>query len=71
MIQDLKQKDFIREFQPVFTGNDIMSVFGIKSGPLVGKIKQALKDAVLDGKVENSWGVLKDYAEKIIRRVGN
>lgn len=71
MIQDLKQKDFIREFQPVFTGNDIMSVFGLKSGPLVGKIKQALKDAVLDGKVENSWGVLKDYAEKIIRRVGN
>ncbi len=52
-IEDLKVKDFKRLLQPVIDGNEIMEMFGLTPSREVGILKQFLKDAVLDNKVEN------------------
>lgn len=52
-IEDLKQRDYKRLFQPCIDGNEIMEIFNLKPSREVGVLKQTLKDAVLDGKVEN------------------
>lgn len=52
-IADLKERDYKRLLQPVIDGNEIMEMFHLKPCREVGALKQCLKDAVLDNKVEN------------------
>ena len=52
-LTDLKEKDYVRLLQPVIDGNEIMEMFNLKPSREVGTLKQYLKDAVLDNKVEN------------------
>ena len=50
---DLKEKDYVRLLQPVIDGNEIMEMFHLQPSREVGVLKQFLKDAVLDNRVEN------------------
>ena len=52
-LADLKEKDYKRLLQPVIDGNEIMELFHLQPSREVGTLKQYLKDAVLDNKVEN------------------
>ena len=52
-LADLKEKDYVRLLQPVIDGNEIMEMFHLKPSREVGILKQYLKDAVLDNRVEN------------------
>ena len=52
-LTDLKEKDYKRLLQPVIDGNEIMEMFDLKPSRQVGILKQTLKDAVLDNRVEN------------------
>ena len=52
-LTDLKEKDYVRLLQPVIDGNEIMEMFHLKPSREVGVLKQYLKDAVLDNRVEN------------------
>ena len=52
-LADLKEKDYKRLLQPVIDGNEIMDLFHLKPSREVGVLKQYLKDAVLDNRVEN------------------
>ena len=52
-LADLVQKDYKRLLQPVIDGNEIMQLFNLKPSREVGTLKQYLKDAVLDNRVEN------------------
>ena len=52
-LADLKEKDYVRLLQPVIDGNEIMELFHLKPSREVGILKQYLKDAVLDNRVEN------------------
>lgn len=52
-IADLKERDYKRLLQPVIDGNEIMEMFHLKPCREVGALKQCLKDAVLDNRVEN------------------
>ena len=52
-LTDLKEKDYKRLLQPVIDGNEIMEMFHLQPCREVGVLKQYLKDAVLDNKVEN------------------
>ena len=52
-LADLKEKDYVRLLQPVIDGNEIMEMFHLKPSREVGVLKQYLKDAVLDNRVEN------------------
>ncbi len=52
-LANLKAKDYKRLLQPCIDGNEIMQMFNLKPGRYVGILKKILKDAILDGKVQN------------------
>lgn len=52
-IEDLKQRDFVRLFQPCISGDEIMERYQLTPCREVGTLKQALKDAILDGDIQN------------------
>ena len=54
-MKEIEEKDRIRNFQPPIKGDTIMKTFGIKPGKDVGIIKNAIKDAILDGKISNDY----------------
>lgn len=54
-LKDLEEKDSIRNFQPPVTGDDITNAFGISPSKEVGTIKTAIKDAILDGEIPNTY----------------
>lgn len=54
-IVEIEEKDSIRNFQPPITGDHIQEVFGIPPSKPVGIIKNAIKDAILDGEIPNEF----------------
>jgi poly(A) polymerase len=54
-IIELEERDSIRNFQPPISGDNIQKVFGIPPSRPVGIIKNAIKDAILDGEIPNDY----------------
>ncbi len=69
-IEDLKEKDFKRLLQPVIDGNEIMEMYNLKPSREVGILKQYLKDAVLDNKVENEREPLLALLDEKAKELG-
>ena len=69
-IEDLKARDYVRLLQPVIDGNEIMELFNLKPSAEVGVLKQFLKDAVLDGIVENEHDALMELLMKKAKEMG-
>ena len=69
-IDDLKVKDFKRLLQPVIDGNEIMEMYHLKPSREVGILKQYLKDAVLDNKVENEREPLLALLDEKAKELG-
>jgi poly(A) polymerase len=55
-IAELEERDSIRNFQPPISGDDIQKAFGIPPSKPVGIIKNAIKEAILDGEIPNQKG---------------
>ena len=53
-LKAVEEKDHITNWQPPVNGKDIMKLFNINPGKEVGILKNSLKDAILDGKIQNN-----------------
>ena len=69
-LADLQVKDYKRLLQPVIDGNEIMELFHLQPSREVGVLKQYLKDAVLDNRVENEREPLMALLLEKARQMG-
>lgn len=61
---DLNERDHIRNFKPPVDGNEIMETFGITGSPVIGIIKNTIKNAILDGIIHNNYEEARELMMK-------
>lgn len=69
-LKEVEEKDKIRNFQPPVSGEMIIKAFGLEPSKIVGEIKQSIKDAILDGKIENNYESAYKYMLAEGKRLG-
>ena len=58
-------RDAMKTFQSPVGGDEIMEICGLEPGKKIGEIKSAIEEAILDGKIENSYDAAKRYLMEI------
>ena len=67
---ELEERDRIRNFQPPVMGDEIMAMFGLEPCALVGELKSAVKDAILDGIIPNEHDAAVEYIHRLAKEKG-
>jgi poly(A) polymerase len=69
-LKEIEEKDRIRNFQPPIDGLQIMEIFHLPGGRLVGELKSAVKDAILDGKIPNEYDAAYAFLIQLAKEKG-
>lgn len=67
---EVEERDALRNWQPPITGDEIISIFNIEPGKIVGEIKTNIKNAILDGEILNNYEEAYEYMIKIAKSKG-
>ena len=69
-LRDIEKRDHIKNWQPPISGNEIMNTFNLKPSKDVGILKHAIKEAILDGIIENDYNKAFDFMLKKAKEIG-
>lgn len=69
-IIEVEAKDQVRNFQPPISGEEIMSLFNLKPSREIGVLKEAVKEAILEGEIPNEYQAAYDFVLKRATKMG-
>ncbi|MFD2892894.1 CCA tRNA nucleotidyltransferase [Flavobacterium chuncheonense] len=69
-IVEVEERDHVRNFQPPITGEEIMSLFSLKPGREIGVLKEAVKEAILEGVIPNEYEAALAFVIKQAEKMG-
>ena len=69
-IKEVEERDRVRNFQPPVSGEEIMKAFNLKPCREIGQIKEAIKEAILDGKIPNEHKASYDFMLEKGKKLG-
>lgn len=66
---EIEQKDKVRNWQPPISGEEIMALYNLKPSREIGILKNALKDAILDGNIQNDYDSAKQFLDARFKEI--
>ena len=69
-MQDLEERDRVRNFQPPITGDIIMKTYNLPPCAAIGEIKEVIKNAILDGIIPNEYDAAYQLMEEEAKKRG-
>ncbi|MFT7351951.1 MAG: tRNA nucleotidyltransferase/poly(A) polymerase [Flavobacterium sp.] len=69
-IKEVEEKDSIKNFQPPISGEQIMALFNLKPGREIGTLKEAVKEAILEGIIPNDFEKAQEFVLKRAEKMG-
>ena len=67
---EVEEKDAIRNFKNPITGDYVMALFGIEPCNTIGQLKEKVKNAILDGEIENTFEAADAYMRQCAAEIG-